>query len=186
MLKYFNQVERYETFQEQGIISSELSTEISTLQDIFQAKYIESEIIRKELEDRDETNVWLSNRDVSAMKQILQPQVVNNSLNYENLLLLMLNFAEILKSTDYDFAATACEDCYNEYENKSKHKDSNSLAFGSDIDLAFASATAVRLSAADISLSKKEAQSKLSTADFKLWKKAQKSLKKQPSSFEDS
>lgn len=148
------------------------------------SKFVEIETIKLDLlaEKTAENNIWLSEPDAIALKQRLIQQAESNSADFQNLHWLMATFREILTLSDAPTVERASTACWKEYEDRNRMKGikQGSEIFGqSDIDVAFASATADRLTASDINLTKREAQSKLSAADFKLWKKAQKALKKQ-------
>lgn len=155
----------------------ELFSELEILSKVIESKISELERIRLELclDEKVKNNIWLSDTDSIALRQRLLQNVEVSSTEMLNLYWLLSCFNKILRMTELSitFSETIILSCWDEFEAKRNL----STKFPSEIDIAYANATSNKLSVADMNMSKKEAQSKLSAADFKLWKKAQRALK---------
>jgi len=141
------------------------------------------------LDETSKVNIWLSDTDSIAIRQNLSQRVEADALALQSLYWLLSCFTEVLKFPNYSAVETLICSCWEHFDARCMKQ--SSFGMESDIDIAYASATANYnninggLTNADMKLSKKEAQSKLSPTDFKFWKKAQRTLKQKQDLNED-
>jgi hypothetical protein len=127
-------------------------------------------------------NIWLSESDSIALGQRLSHQVEINSRELEALSWFLESLNKIICLKNSNLVEDCALRCYEEYNNRYRTPGESKKSHGSEDDSSV-DKDKLTFSVEDMALSKKEAQSKLSPLNFRLWKKAQKALKKR--NFDD-